>query len=493
MPRNIQLLKQIRSTVNAVCRQTDNPNHKVQLGIVDMYLNELMLQDEAPFYLDYLARGRALLLEGAALASRRDTASMDAAPHRHLDTDSRIEAINREINALNAALVSVVQALQENRSTAEKDFLQRLTAWESSLYLRRLHQVNSEHRQQPREITAESLQNYLRDTFPRCANLQVTHFVTLEGGISKKTILFETDPAIDGIRSMVLRAEQPSKLLYFGGSDIDREFYMIALMHRLSMPVPQALWLEEDAGKLGMRFLVTTKAEGSTFYSGLATLGGSEKPSQTILDSLMQVLFRLHALTPDAGDALVQQSHLQEWMHCRTIRDVDLHYAGVFLPNLIARSGIAMTPQLLRGMRWLEANAPDCNEPPVIVHVDYAFNNILFEDGRLSAVLDWETSRLGDPADDIQWTQNRLGVYSMADFLALYEKATGRRVSEYRLAYSRVQLCVVSIAHGLIALRAIDTDDHSPLHSGVMGLKYMPLFSGNLGELIAKAEAVRNR
>ena len=236
---------------------------------------------------------------------------------------------------------------------------------------------------------------------------------------------------------------------------------------------------------------MTSKAAGKNFYPGLATLGGEQKPPPALIDSLLQELFRLHTITPDADDPLVRQSHLHEWMPHRTIREVDLYYAQVFLPQLIERAGVRMTPQLARGIRWLEANARDCIEPPVIVHVDYGFNNVLFVGNQVSAVLDWETSRLGDPADDIQWTQSSLGVYSMPEFLEIYHRATGRRISEFRLAYSRVQLRVVSIAHGLIALATIDNDDRAPLHSGVMGLKYMPLFSGNLGELIAQAEAAR--
>ena len=247
MPRNIQLLKQVRSAVSAVCRDSENADHKVQLGIVDMYLNELMQQDDAVFYLDFLAGGRALLQEGVALASRHGGVPKPAVPFKQLDEGSRAELINADIDTLNEALVGVVTLLQEHRSEEERDYLQRLTRWESTLYLRRLEQTGVQQAAAVQDLTAETLEHYLREKFPQCASVKVTGFNTLEGGISKKTILFETDQPIFGTCSMVMRAEQPSKMLYFGGSDVDREFYMIALMKKLGMPVPDALWLEADA------------------------------------------------------------------------------------------------------------------------------------------------------------------------------------------------------------------------------------------------------
>jgi aminoglycoside phosphotransferase (APT) family kinase protein len=494
MPRNIQLLKQVRHAVKTVSESTDNPNHKMQLSISDMFLNELMLQDQPRFYLDFLHRGKLLLAEGAKLAARYGKSIAPSTALRDdLHEESRNEVINDEIDALNQALVAEVQVLDESRSAEEKDFLERITAWESGLYLHRRESVTSVAGTEVREITAKSLETYLQKKHPDWKGLKVTKFVRLEGGISKMTILFETEDAVNGVQSLVLRADQPVNLLFFDGSDVRQEFYMIALMHKLGMPVPKALWLEDDDSHLGSRFVVTTKSEGKNFYSGLASLGGTEKPSQEIVDSFMQVLYQMHGLKPDPADPLVQKSHLNEWMPHKTIRDAARYNAAVYVPKLISRAGIKMTPQLLRALRWLEANAPDTDELPVVVHVDYAFNNILFHNNRVSAVLDWETSRLGDPCDDILWSQHSLGVYTMPEFLKVYEQATSRHIDEYRMAYARVQKCVLNIIAGLTALAAIDADDHAPLHMGVMGLKYMPLFGADVGELITAAEKVKGR
>ena len=137
MPRNIQMLKQVRNAVQRVNSAVDDPNHKMQLAIADMFLNEIMLQDEPGFYLDFLAQGRSLVADGIRIAAAHGNTVAAPKLRTDLSAESRIEAINVEVGALNAALLDVVKALDESRSAEEKDFMKRVSTWESSLYLRR--------------------------------------------------------------------------------------------------------------------------------------------------------------------------------------------------------------------------------------------------------------------------------------------------------------------------------------------------------------------
>lgn len=56
---------------------------------------------------------------------------------------------------------------------------------------------------------------------------------------------------------------------------------------------------------------------------------------------------------------------------------------------------------------WAEALSSAWNDQPVWVHGDIAAGNLLVEDGRLSAVIDFGSSAVGDPACDlvIAWTE----------------------------------------------------------------------------------------
>ena len=51
---------------------------------------------------------------------------------------------------------------------------------------------------------------------------------------------------------------------------------------------------------------------------------------------------------------------------------------------------------------WEDAlAAPEWRHPPVWIHGDLDARNLLFEDGRLSAVIDWGSAGVGDPACDV--------------------------------------------------------------------------------------------
>ncbi|MFW0785589.1 phosphotransferase family protein [Gordonia sp. CPCC 206044] len=55
--------------------------------------------------------------------------------------------------------------------------------------------------------------------------------------------------------------------------------------------------------------------------------------------------------------------------------------------------------------RWLEDNRP-IDYIPGLMHGDYQFANVMFEDGepaRLSAIVDWEMGTVGDPKLDLAW------------------------------------------------------------------------------------------
>lgn len=487
MPRNIQLLKQVRRVTSLVNQHSSDPEHRAMLSVVDLYLNELMLRESPELYLELLRDGEKLVADGRTLAGRCGTElpPLPAAP-RTIDADTRFDVINARFKTLNDALLPIVHALDENRSTAEKDFLRHMSRWESRWQTHHLDAPSGVASAAAYAITPQTFRAYLEKKFPQWAGLTITRFMLLEGGVSKATILVDTNDTVNGSQSLVVRAEQPVNMLYFGGSDVAREFYMIQLMHRMGLPAPEPLWLEADAGALGHRFLVTRKAEGSIIGS---SLGAKQRPSDLLVDRIMALLYRLHALKIDPDDPLAQKSHLAEWLPHKTVTDSIRHCVTEYLPGMARRAGVSMTPQLLRCLRWLQRNVPECTDEPVVVHYDLAYNNILVHNDAVSALLDWETSFIGDPASEIAHTQHNLGVYSMPEFLALYKAHTGREVTPFRLAYARLVRATINQIAGPTSVKALDDHDDCPLHMGVMAFKYMPTFGTKVDQLIAAAEA----
>jgi aminoglycoside phosphotransferase (APT) family kinase protein len=67
--------------------------------------------------------------------------------------------------------------------------------------------------------------------------------------------------------------------------------------------------------------------------------------------------------------------------------------------------------------------------PPVLIHSDFWFGNTIWQEGRLTGVIDWDGARIGDPARDVAGARNDLallgGAHVAEVFLARYENARG--------------------------------------------------------------------
>jgi aminoglycoside phosphotransferase (APT) family kinase protein len=60
-----------------------------------------------------------------------------------------------------------------------------------------------------------------------------------------------------------------------------------------------------------------------------------------------------------------------------------------------------------------------------VVHADLGLSNILVNDGRVSGVLDWTDAHVGDPAMDLTWFVQCLGVPAARAALAAYQPPDG--------------------------------------------------------------------
>lgn len=489
MSNTLKLLHQVRNTASTVAGSSTNPEHAALLAYVDMVMNELLLQESPAFYLEYIAKGKGIYAQGLALLKQMGVSLEAVALRDDLSEELRDEIFDAEIQKLHDALTQVVQALDENRSFDEKKYLVLLSEWENSLYLHRGEQAPNNRVDNTKHITRDMVQGYLEQKFPLWKNLKVTGFNALYGGFSKKTLLVETEDNANGQQSLVFRVEQPVQLLCYDGSDVAREYYMIKLMHRAGLPVAKPLWLEEDKGYLGGRFIVSGKCPGRVLGHSLGS--EADLPAE-VVDEMLACMYRMHQITLDPDDEWTKKSHLREWLPHKTITEATRYWVEVYIPREIEQTGIRVTPDLLRCMKWLQGNVPECDEPPVVLHMDYAFNNLLFEGNKVSAILDWETSRLGDPVDDIIWTQNNLEkLITMPEFLDRYKAATGRQITQYRVAYSWIVKVALTIVGSLNATELLNEDNAAPISFSSFPFKFMPVLSTNLNKLIETAEACK--
>ncbi len=142
-----------------------------------------------------------------------------------------------------------------------------------------------------------------------------------------------------------------------------------------------------------------------------------------------QVMAQLHSLEPSvlglaAELATGPLDEVERW--CRTLETVDA----------------ALAPGWRDVAAALRTSAPPAL-PPAIVHGDFRLGNLLAEQSRITAVIDWEIWSVGDPRVDAGWflincdplTYRRPTRYAAAvppvdELAAIYRQAMGSQVSE---------------------------------------------------------------
>lgn len=208
------------------------------------------------------------------------------------------------------------------------------------------------------------------------------------------------------------------------------------------VPVPQPLWLDAQGEVLGMPGIVLERLPGQG--GGVAELLKPGAPhTQGLMLQLASAIAALHRIdwsvkappAPMPRDAMAHlHAELADWE--RRFREVRMEP----LPALASVFG------------WLRRHlvAP---RRLVWVHGDCRPGNFLHEEGRLTALLDWELSHWGDPVEDLAWAYRPMwspeAFLPLEDFVAAYEQASHMPVDRGRLAwyriYSEARLAVISL------------------------------------------------
>ena len=220
------------------------------------------------------------------------------------------------------------------------------------------------------------------------------------------------------------------------------EFGVIAALASSDVPVPSALWCDESGSWLGRPFFVTGHVAGSPSMRPLRNEGGDADLRAVALD-LARAAARLHCIDWRAADVSfldpvtptdAAHTQLDQWQ------------------DQFERQRLGAEPGLRWAFEWLRANAPTADRVS-IVHGDLRFGNLLYEGPKLTALLDWEMTHLGDPTEDLGWVYRELWSprrsLEFDDFLAAYEHEAGVAVDRNRLrwyqAFSEAKHSVISL------------------------------------------------
>jgi aminoglycoside phosphotransferase (APT) family kinase protein len=209
----------------------------------------------------------------------------------------------------------------------------------------------------------------------------------IEGGRSNLTYA-----VTDGATRWVVR-RPPLGHVLATAHDMRREHRVISALHPTAVPVPRPVLLCEDPeneAAPGAPFYVMEFVEGTPYRTAeqLAPLG-PERTRKAML-GLVDTLVELHAVDPAAVG-------LADFGRPEGFLDRQLRRWGKQLDASRNRE-LAGIDELHSALGRRLPHSP----APAVVHGDYRLDNVLLgEDDRITAILDWEMSTLGDPLTDL--------------------------------------------------------------------------------------------
>lgn len=238
-------------------------------------------------------------------------------------------------------------------------------------------------------ITPEILEPYVRKMLKNSPNARVIDLHASLGGFSKETYIVRlADADIDAI---VIRRDVDGGPVELTAAE---EFPALCAAFRQGVPVAEPLWADSSP-PFGQSVVVTRLVPGSSPFDLTGTTMGAEAPAAA--KGLARALAKVH-LTPmtDVGtDANVVEAPAQ--VHVQRLLD---QFEDQWQRRRVWNSSIIAT-----AFTWLRENIPRDAAPATVVHGDASLRNLLVENGRTTALLDWELWHFGDPGEDLAYAR----------------------------------------------------------------------------------------
>ncbi len=235
-----------------------------------------------------------------------------------------------------------------------------------------------------------------------------------------------------GAMSYVLR-RKPFGPILPSAHAVEREYRLLSALHPEGFPVPCPILLCEDETVIGSPFYLMELVEGPTFWDGLLP----EVPKadrRAYYDAMVDTLAALHNIDHEK------------------VGLADFGRPGNYFERQVGRwtkqyraSQTDDIPEMEKLLAWLPRTLP-AQTRTSIIHGDYRIDNLIYAPGaaRVSAVLDWELTTIGDPLADftylaMNWVMPRdgratlggidveaAGLPGLDEIVARYCAATGR-------------------------------------------------------------------
>ncbi|MDB5579270.1 MAG: phosphotransferase family protein [Bradyrhizobium sp.] len=177
-----------------------------------------------------------------------------------------------------------------------------------------------------------------------------------------------------------------------GSTDVYRQAPLLTILHHAGLPVPRIVWASADGDALGAPFICMERLAGRTFVIW--------EPNPAFLDrpEHMPLLWLQAAKVLGALHRCSWQEVLPTWERPVSLGD-ELERWSTLLRHTEDPEWRQSTQDLHD--RLLEAVPTE--EVTGLIHGDYQPGNLLYADGQLTGIIDWDLAAIGPQGIDVGW------------------------------------------------------------------------------------------
>ena len=231
----------------------------------------------------------------------------------------------------------------------------------------------------------------------------------LEGGVSAFVDALEIKHSNTEIQQFVIRRQKNNVLKQHADNIAATEFKLHKVLYNAGFPVPKVLLLDSSKSILPSPYFVMELIEGKSEIQNEALKNQSliDNNLDAVLAQMAHFLVRLHSFNIQEHD-----------LPCLPAGEDPVKGALTYIPNISEWSALRSRLSLKKASRVNE----------VLLHGDFWPGNILWNNQKLAAVIDWEDSSIGNIAADL--------ACSRLEIMSMYGEAAMHAFTENYLAES---------------------------------------------------------
>lgn len=290
-----------------------------------------------------------------------------------------------------------------------------------------------------KELSSQFISYYSKFTNKK---LSLLSFERVFGGASRETFRILVKDETGSEEKLILRRTQESSLIETSQST---EYLAYSAYQGTSVPVPAMIDINEDEEALGAPFMLMQQLDGvaaSPFTPDAYSPHEKELGQQfwSILGEIAKKNIKddfINQFDSPTEDPCWKKE-LDKWV------------------TVIKEDSISIEPILEAGIRKLYKKPPKEPSKKSLVHGDYRNGNFLFNENKITGILDWEMAHIGDPLEDLGWALSP--IWSWQDpskpaylidrqaSLSVWESSSGLAIDKNDLKWWELFACVKGMA-----------------------------------------------